>query len=121
MTILIGATDITDYIAQGYTYEREPQYGDQITALDGTDYSVKLRDKVKLTLPFVPLTGTELSEILQLFPDSDAYVEVTYDDLYLGLPRIVSMKYSTRSSVLSCSHRSGVNYYSGLVIELIER
>lgn len=121
MTISINGTDVTNLIAQGYTYAREPQQGNSITALDGTDYSAKLRDKVRLTLPFLPLTKQQLTTVLQLFPNSAAYVTVTYDDLFSNGTRIVSMKYETRSSVLTCSHRSGVDYYSGLVVELIER
>ena len=121
MTISINGTDISNMIAQGYTYAREPQQGNSMTALDGTDYSAKLRDRVRLTLPFIPLTKQQLTTVLQLFPSSDAYVTVSYDDLFLNATRSISMKYDTRSSVLACSHRSGVDYYSGLVVELLER
>ena len=78
MIAICNGTDLSDYIGQGYTYELEPQYGDCVTTIDGTDHTAKIRDRVKLTIPFIPLPLSKLSEILQLFPDGGAYVSWTY-------------------------------------------
>lgn len=121
MTVICNGTDLTDYIAQGYTYEQEPQYGETMTAIDGTDYTAKLRDRVKLTLPFIPLTESQLHTILELFPAAGAYVTIQYYDIFTAGTRTIYMKYDTRSSVLKVSHRGGNTWYSGLVVSLIER
>lgn len=121
MKAVCGSTDLSGYIGQGYTYEREPQYGGSITAIDGTDYSAKIRDRVKLTVPFIPLTLAQLTTVLQLFPNNDSYVNWTYYDPFTAADRTVQMKYDTRSSVLRCVKRDNTEYYSGLVVKLIER
>lgn len=121
MTAICNGVDLSKYVGQGYTYELEPQYGGSITALDGTDHTAKLRDRVKLTVPFIPLPMDKLREILQLFPSSGAYVEWTYYDLLSGSTRIIQAKYDTRTSVLQCAYKNGVEYYSGLVVKLTER
>ena len=121
MKAICGSTDLSDYVGQGYTYEREPQYGATMTALDGKDYTAKYRDRVKLTVPFIPVTLDKLSEILQLFQDGSAYVTWTYYDPFIAADRTVQMKYDTRSSVLRSVARDGTEYYSGLVVQLIER
>lgn len=121
MTILCNGTDITAYLAHGYQYELEPQYGGSVTTIDGLDHSAKIRDRVKLTLPFIPLTKTQLMAVLQLFPQTGSYVEVTYYDIYSGATRVSSMKYDTRSSTLAVSHSGGNEYYDGLVVRLTER
>lgn len=121
MTAICNGTDLSGFIGQGYTYEREPQYGGVVTVLDGTDHSAKIRDRVKLTVPFIPLTMDQLTSVLQLFPNGGAYVEWTYFDPFVGSNRIVQMKYDTRSSQLVCAYRNGTEYYGGLVVKLIER
>ena len=121
MIAICNQTDLSDYVGQGYTYEREPQYGASITAIDGTDHSAKLRDRVKLTVPFIPLPLSTLTTVLQLFPNSGAYVSWTYYDPFTGSNRTIQAKYDTRSSVLKCVRRDGTEYYSGLVVNLIER
>lgn len=121
MTITCSGTDITAYLAHGYQYELEPQYGGSVTTIDGLDHSAKIRDRVKLTLPFIPLTKSQLTTVLQLFPASGAYVDVSYYDLFTGATRSVSMKYDTRSSTLAVSHAGGNEYYDGLVVTLTER
>lgn len=121
MTILCNGTDITAYLAHGYQYELEPQYGGSVTTIDGLDHSAKIRDRVKLTLPFIPLTKTQLSTILQLFPSTGAYVTVSFYDLFTGATKVASMKYDTRSSTLAVSHSGGNEYYTGLVVKLTER
>lgn len=113
--------DLSGYVGKGYIYAREPQYGTTMTALNGIDYTAKLRDRVILTVPFIPLTLAQLSDILQLFPDNGAYVTWTYYDPVAELNRVVEMKYDTRSTELRCVYKDGTEYYSGLVIKLIER
>ena len=121
MKAICGSTDLSSYIGRGYTYEREPQYGASVTALDGTDYSAKIRDRVKLTIPFIPLTLSQLSTVLQLFPQTGSYVTWTYYDPFAAADRTIEMKYDTRSTELHCLKRDGTEYYSGLVVKLIER
>ena len=121
MIAICNGTNLTDYVGQGYTYEREPQYGSSITVMNGTDHSAKIRDRVILTVPFIPLTMSQLTDVLQLFPETGAYVNWTYFDPFLGSERTVQMKYDTRSTVLACVYRDGIEYYSGLVVKLTER
>ena len=121
MKAICNQTDLSDYIGQGYTYEREPQYSASVTTIDGTDHSAKLRDRVKLTVPFIPLPLSTLTTVLQLFPNSGAYVSWTYYDPFTGADRTIQAKYDTRSSTLRCVTRNGTEYYSGLVVSLIEQ
>lgn len=121
MKAICGTTVLTDLIGQGVTYERAPQYGGQITAIDGTDHSAKIRDVVKLTVPFIPLTLDQLTTVLQLFPEHGAYVTWTYFDPYDNADRTVEMKYDTRQCVLKAAYRDGTEYWSGLVVKLTER
>lgn len=121
MIAICNGTNLTDYVGQGYTYAREPQYGTSMTALNGYDYTAKLRDRVRLTVPFIPVTQEKLTEILQLFPDSGAYVYWTYYDPYAADTITLQMKYEARTAALQCVLLDGTEYYSGLVIELIER
>jgi hypothetical protein len=113
--------DLSDLIAGGYTMEYEPQYGGQVTAIDGTDYTAKLRDVVHLTVPFIPLTLEQLTSVLQLFPASGAYVDWTYFDPYANADRTVQMKYDTRQSQLTVHYEDGTEYWSGLIVKLKER
>lgn len=121
MIAICNGVDMTPYMAQGYVYEREEQISDSMTALDGTDYTAKIRDRVKLTVPLIPLTLEQLTEVLQMFPNSGAYVEWTYYDPYTAGTRLIQAKYETRSSRLKCVYRDGTEYYEGLVIKLTER
>lgn len=121
MIAICNGTDLSAFVGQGFTYEREPQYATSMTAMDGTDHTAKHRDRVKLTVPFIPVTLAKLTEILQLFPDGGAYVEWTFYDPFTGQNRTAVMKYDTRSSVLRSVARDGTEYYSGLTVKLIER
>ena len=121
MIAICNGTDMTPYMTQGYTYEREPQIIASMTALDGTDHSVKIRDRVKLTVPLIPLTMEQLTRVLRLFPDTGAYVEWTYYDPHAAGTRVIQAKYETRTSRLKRVYRDGTEYYEGLVIKLIER
>lgn len=121
MIAICNGTDMTGYIGPGYTYELEPQYGDSVITIDGTDHTAKIRDRVKLTIPFIPLRMDKLEEVLQLFPDGGAYVNWTYYEPRTGNARTIQAKYDTRASTLKCAYRDGTEYYSGLVINLIER
>ena len=121
MIAICNGMDLTDYIGPGYTYELEPQYGDSIVTMDGKDHSAKIRDRVKLSVPFIPLTMEQLSEILQMFPNGGAYVNWTYYEPRTGNARQIQAKYDTRSSTLKAVHRDGTEYFSGLVVNLIER
>ena len=121
MTAICNGTDLTDFVAQGYTYAREPQYGTSMTALNGYDYTAKLRDRVHLTVPFIPVTRAQLSDILQLFPAGGAYVYWTYYDPVAEDTITLQMKYETRTAALQCVLQDGTEYYSGLVINLVER
>lgn len=121
MTAICNGTDLSSLVAQGYTYERVPQYGSSITVMSGLDYSAKLRDRVKLTVPLIPLRLEQLTEVLQLFPNEGSYVTWTYYDPFAGSDREVQMKYDTRSSTLRSVFKDGTEYYNGLIINLIER
>lgn len=121
MTLICNGTDITSLIAQGYKYELEPQYAGSVTTLDGLDHTAKIRDRVKLTLPFIPLTRSQLTSVLQLFPQGGAYVNVTFYDILSGTNRTAVMKYDTRASTLAVSYVNGNEYYSNLTVNLIER
>lgn len=121
MTAVCNGMDLSPYIAQGYVYELEEQYGDSVITMDGTDHTTKIRDRVKLTVPFIPLRKETLSQILQLFPATGAYVSWTFEDLYTGQVRTVQAKYSARSNRLKRAERNGAEYWEGLVINLIER
>ncbi len=121
MTAICNGNDLADLIGYGYTIEQEPQYGAQMTAIDGTDYSVKIRDRWHLTVPFLALTKDQLAGVLQLFPDAGAYVEWTFYDEKLGVDRTVLMKYQARKASLLVHYVGGVEYWSGLSVELWER
>lgn len=121
MIAICNGTDLTGYVAQGYTIEMEPQYGGSITAMDGRDHTAKLRDRIILTVPIIPVTLSKLTEILQLFPSGDSYVSWTFYDPFSAVTRTLQMKYDTRSSVLKCAYVNGNEWYSGLVIKLTER
>lgn len=121
MVAICNGTDLSDYVAQGYEYTREPQYGGRVTAIDGTDYSAKLRDIVKLTVPFIPLTEAVLTSILQQFPTTNAYVEWTYYDPYLGENRTAQMMCEPRTTRLRVRYSNGVELWDGLVLNLTER
>lgn len=121
MIAICNGTDLSNLVAQGYTYERVPQYGSTITVMNGRDYSAKLRDRVTLTVPLIPLSLEQLGEVLQLFPNSGSYVDWTYFDPFVGEERTVQMKYDTRSSTLRSVYMDGTEYYNGIVIKLVER
>lgn len=121
MTAVCNGTDLSALIGYGYTHVQEPQYGGQVTAIDGTDYSAKLRDRVRLTVPFIALTRDQLTAVLALFPQGDAYVTWTFFDPYLGENRTAQMKYEDRSQSLKVRYKNGVEYWDGLVVQLTER
>lgn len=121
MKAICNGTDLTAYVGQGYTYAREPQYGETVTTLNGTDYTAKLRDRVRLTVPFIPVTLNKLAEILQLFPNGGSYVNWTFNDPFTNAERTLQMKYDTRETELRSVCRDGTEYYDGLVVKLIER
>lgn len=121
MVAVCNGTDLSGLIAYGYTYEREPQYGGQVTTIDGTDYSAKLRDRVRLTVPFIPLTRAQLEMVLQLFPNGNPYVVWTYYDPFEGGNRTAQMKYEARQQRLKVRYSNGVEYWEGLTVNLTER
>lgn len=121
MRAICNETDLSDLIASGYAYTAEPQYSDSVTAMDGTDYTAKLRYRVRLNVPFIPLTTAQLSAVLALFPRGGAYVDWTLYDPYAGGERTLQMKYETGGCTLACAYRDGTEYWSGLVIQLTER
>ena len=122
MKAICNGVDLTDLIGYGYVYELIPQYGtDGVIALDGTDYSAKLRDRVHIVAPFIALTSSQLQTVLQLFPDAGAYVSWTFTDERTGLDRTAQMKYAARKNKLLASYRSGKKYWSGLSVDLLER
>lgn len=121
MVAICNGTDLSGLIGYGYTVEQVPQYSDQMTAMDGTDYSVKIRDRWHLTVPFIALTKTQLSMVLSLFPASAAYVTWSFYDEATGSTRTAQMRYEARKASLMAHYRSGVEYWSGLSVELWER
>ena len=121
MKAICNGTDLTALVGYGYTAAQEPQYGETITALDGTDYSAKIRDRWHLTVPFIALTRAQLALVLSLFPSTNPYVTWTFDDPMLGDEQTFEMKYSARKSSLMVKYVNGVEYWNGLSVELWER
>lgn len=121
MRAVCNGTDLSDLIANGYAVEYVPQYGGQITAIDGTDYSAKLRDTVRLTVPFIPLTLDQLTTVLQLFPRTGAYVTWSFFDPFENGNRTLEMKYEARQIQLRVVYRDGTEYWDGLIVKLTER
>ncbi len=121
MKAICNGTDLTALVGYGYSAEQVPQYSDSVTALDGTDYSAKLRDQWHLTVPFIALTKAQLSTVLSLFPRTGAYVNWTFEDQQTGTERTLQMKYAARKANLMVHYRNGVEYWSGLSVELWER
>lgn len=121
MTAICNNTDLSALIGHGYTVEQVPQYGAQMTAIDGTDYSAKIRDRWHLTVPFIALTASQLATVLALFPSTGAYVSWTFYDQALGYERTLSFRYEARKSSLLVHYKNGVEYWSGLSVELWER
>ncbi len=122
MKAICNGTDLTDLVGYGYIAEQVPQYGDDsMTALDGTDYSAKLRDRWHLTVPFIALTREQLASVLTLFPTANPYVTWIFDDPMLGVDHTLEMKYSARKSTLMVKYVNGVEYWNGLSVELWER
>lgn len=121
MTAICNGTDLSALVGYGYEISQEPQYGATVTALDGTDYSAKLRDRWHLKVPFIALTKAQLTSVLQLFPSSGAYVSWTFYDEAQGTNRTLQFKYQKRSASLMVRYANGVEYWKGLVIELWEK
>lgn len=121
MTAICNGTDLSGLIGYGYTVEQVPQYGAQMTAIDGTDHSVKIRDRWHLTVPFIALTKEQLRMVLSLFPASGAYVSWTFYDQHLGYDRELEFKYEARKSNLMVHYKNGVEYWGGLTVDLLER
>ena len=121
MIAICNGTNLTDLVGYGYTYTLEPQYGGQVTTMDGTDHSAKLRDRVKLTVHFIPLTLPQLTEVLELFPAGGAYVTWTFFDPATNGNRTEEMLYEARQTSLKVAYRNGTEYWSGLVVTLTER
>jgi len=116
-----GTTDLSDLVGYGYTYALVPQYGETITTMDGKDHTPKIRDRVSLTVPFIALTLAQLSAVLALFPAQGSYISWTFYDPYAGAEKTLDFIYSTRKSSIVCKKSGGTEYYSGLVLELLER
>lgn len=121
MTAVCGSTDLADKIAHGYAIEYVPQYGGQVTTIDGKDHSVKIRDRVRLTVPFLPLARADLAAVLALFPSNNAYVTWKYDDPSTGSDRTVSMLYDVRKASIRRKYINGTELWDGLTIVLTER
>lgn len=121
MVAKIGTTDLSSLIGYGYSYSLIPQCGETITTMDGKEHAVKIRDRVKLTVPFIALTLAQINSLLALFPANGAYVNWTFYDPNTGSTRTAEMKYSDRLSRLACVRQGGTELYTGLVLELIER
>lgn len=121
MKAICNGTDLTALVGYGYTAEQVPQYSDSVTALDGTDYSAKLRDQWHLTVPFLALTKTQLANVLSLFPAQNAYVTWTFTDTQTGTDKTLQFKYAARKHNLMVRYKNGVEYWNGLSVELWER
>lgn len=121
MTAICNGTDLSALVASGYEIEYVPQYSGQVTAIDGTDYSAKIRDQIHLRVPFIPLTLDQLHDVLSLFPETTPYVTWTFYDPFFDANRILEMKYEKRSSSLRVRYHNGKEYWDGLTLELWER
>ena len=121
MTAICNGTDLSALVGYGYQVEQVPQYGNTMTAIDGTDYTVKLRDRWHIVVPFIALTKAQLSMVLSLFPAGGPYVSWTFYDQNLGYNRTLEFKYEARKASMLVSYRNGVEYWSGLSVDLMER
>ena len=121
MTAICNGTDLTALVGYGYSAEQVPQYSDSITAMDGTDYSAKLRDQWHLVVPFIALTKQQLASVLSLFPRTGAYVTWTFEDQQTGADKTLEFKYAARKANLMVAYRNGAEYWNGLTVELWER
>lgn len=121
MIAICNGVNITDLLAYGYSAEQIPQYGQTMEAIDGTDYSAKLRDRWHIVAPFLPLTQEQLRSVLALFPPTSAYVSWTFDDTQTGTRRTRSFKYGVRKADLKVRYRNGIELWSGLSVDLTER
>lgn len=121
MTAICNGTDLSALVGYGYIAEQVPQYGQSVTAIDGTDHSAKLRDRWHLTVPFIWLTKAQLKTVLQLFPATNAYVSWTFYDEKQGAERTLEFKYEARKAALKVHYRNGVEYWEIPPVELWER
>ena len=121
MTAICNGTDLSALIGYGYVAEQVPQYGQTVTAIDGTDHSAKLRDRWHLTVPFLWLTKAQLQTVLQLFPATSAYVSWTFYDEKQGENRTLQFKYEARKASLKAHYRNGTEYWELPAVELWER
>ena len=127
MTLTIGSTDITPYIAfGGIKWQRNdidaPETG---RALDGLMYRGRITTKMRLDITCRPLTASELQTIMTLIQPE--YVTVTYYDPMLGLRSNIEM-YSNNhpasyliSKPLKTNPVTYVEYWTGITFPLIER
>lgn len=121
MTAICNGTDLSELVGYGYKIGREAQITAQVTTLDGVDHSAKIRDRVKIHVPFVALTISQLSSVLQLFPDSSAYVTWRYFDPKLGADRDAQFLFELDDANLMVHYQNGVEYWGGLSVTLTER
>lgn len=121
MTAICNGTDLSDLVGYGYKIGRVPQISAQVTTLDGEDHSAKLRDRVRIYVPFIALTTPQLASVLQLFPVNSAYVTWRFFDPKLAAIRDAQFLFELNDADLMVHYQNGVEYWGGLAVTLIER
>lgn len=121
MTAICNGTDLSALIGYGYKIGREAQISAQVTTLDGVDHSAKLRDRVRIYVPFIALTVSQLASVLQLFPANSAYVTWRYFDPKFAADRVAQFLFELDDADLKVHYKNGVEYWGGLAVTLTER
>lgn len=124
MTLTIGSTDITPYIAyKGIKWQRADVDSAQATrTLDGSLQRARVATKIRLDITCRPLTATEAATILALIQPE--WVTVTYSDPMSGTRSNVVM-YSNNNPASYLMQKTNGNttteYWDGITFPLIEK
>lgn len=122
MTLTIGGTDITPYIAYGgIKWQRNdidaPETG---RALDALMYRGRIATKIRLDITCRPLRKTELRTLLALIEPE--YVTVTYYDPMFGDRTNVEMYANNHPAAIALTDPiTGEDLWTGVTFPLIER
>lgn len=120
MTLTIGSTDITPYIAfRGLKWQRSDVDSAQATrTLDGSLQRSRIATKIRLDITCRPLTDSEAAIILNLILPE--WVTVTYSDPMLGVRSNIVM-YSNNNPASYCIKKGQTDLWDGITFPLIEK
>ena len=120
MTLTIGSTDITPYIAyKGIKWQRADVDSAQATrTLDGSLQRARVATKIRLDITCRPLTAAEAATILALIQPE--WVTVTYSDPMSGTRSNVVM-YSNNNPASYLMQKGSTEYWDGITFPLIEK